>query len=79
MNITEPATIEFEDTSFEDVEFTSMTILGVQVEIPWQLDEKLHNKYGYCDEMEERKMDANDMLYEMRKEKYRLGGDTDVY
>ena len=46
MNITEPATIEFEDTSFEDVEFTSMTILGVQVEIPWQLDEKLHNKYG---------------------------------
>ena len=34
---------------------------------------------GYCEEMEERKMDANDMLYEMRQEKYRLGGDTDVY
>jgi len=42
-------------------------------EIAWEHYE------GYCDEMEERKMDANDMRYEMRQEKYRLGGDTDVY
>ena len=40
------AVVEFEETSMDDVEFVRMTVEGIHVEIPWQLDMRLNEKYA---------------------------------
>ena len=71
MNITEDAIIGFEETSFGDITFKNMYILGVQVDIPWELYDKLQGMYDathlLAEERDRAKAEQAEYLADMRR------------